>query len=259
MALKQVWMSQNTRKRSRYGLRVLGGIAGTAALMLVLAAGGAILITWLGLPRKVFSLVLVCGVTVLATVLGLKVGWRSVRDATLFFLTEDDRLYVMDARNLSPWGHGPLGYAAGAMETQTHLRRLAERTHVPGGADEMIKVEGIKENGGYYAISCLVRRRNGRLVRNTCFLVKGNQDEDQLLQQLERRRSWKVALEPVENRWPFWILASGLALAGFAALCVLSHPGVAQLPEKIYFPCLGGAFLALCVLVYALICQRRGH
>lgn len=259
MALKKVWMSPNTGIKSWYGLRILGGVAGTVALMMALVAVGVLLIFWLGLPREVSSLVLVCGVTVLAVVLALKVGWRGVRDATVFFLTEEDRLYVMDARALSDYGHGVLGYAFGAMETQNFLRRLAERPYVPDGADEIVKVARIKENRGYYALSCWVRRPNRRAVRNTCFLVKGNRDEDLLLRQLERRQSWKLDLEPGENRRPFCILASGLVMAGFVTLCVLSHPAVARLSPKLYFPCLGGAFLAFFFLVYFIICQRRGQ
>lgn len=256
MTLKKVWMSQDTGRKSRYGLRTLGGIAGIVVLMMALIIGGSVLSVSLDLPQKAFSLGLVCIVTVLAVVLALKVGWRSVRDATVFFLTEDDRLYVMDVSALAHHGHGLLGYAAGTMETQTFLRRLAQRPYVPEGADEILKVERIKENRTYYALSCRVGRRG---ILRTYFLVKGNQDEDLLIRQLERRESWEVDLEPGENRRPLCILASGLVLVCLAALCVLSHPAVARLPQKIYFPCLGAAFLAFFFLVYFVICQRRGQ
>ena len=39
MELKQVWMSRDTQKQSRYSLRTLGGILGIAMLALVLTLG----------------------------------------------------------------------------------------------------------------------------------------------------------------------------------------------------------------------------
>ena len=43
MELKQVWMSQDTRKQSRYSLRTLGGILGIVILALALVLGGTAL------------------------------------------------------------------------------------------------------------------------------------------------------------------------------------------------------------------------
>ena len=42
MMLKQIWMSPETKQKSRYGLRTLGGILGIAVLVLVLVCGVAI-------------------------------------------------------------------------------------------------------------------------------------------------------------------------------------------------------------------------
>ena len=54
------------------------------------------------------------------------------------------------------------------------------------------------------------------------------------------------------------ILVSVLACCGFAALCALSHPAVALLPQRVYFPCLGAAFVALCCVVWFSVRQHRG-
>ena len=43
MELKQVWMSRDTRKQSRYSLRTLGGILGMVILALALVLGGTAL------------------------------------------------------------------------------------------------------------------------------------------------------------------------------------------------------------------------
>ena len=259
MNLQKVWMSPNPGRKNRYAQRTLGGIAGIAVLMLLLICGGTLLPFYLHWPREAFSVLLCLGVTALTVWLALRVGWRSAGDATIFFLTEDDRLYMMDARTLSDHGHGVPGYAAGTAEIQKSLRAMAERPFLPAGADEILKVERIRENRTYYAMVCQVCRSNRQMVKRTCFLVKGYEDEDLLLYQLERRESWENRLELAENRNPLYLLISALALAGFIALCVMSHPEVGRLPQGIYLPCLGAAFIAFFFVVYFVLRLRRGE
>ena len=55
MELKQVWMSQDTRKQSRYSLRTLGGILGMVILALALVLGGTALGLMLGWPMRLVS------------------------------------------------------------------------------------------------------------------------------------------------------------------------------------------------------------
>lgn len=116
----------------------------------------------------------------------------------------------------------------------------------------------MKENPSDYALVCRVRHPNRRVIRRTYFLVKGMEDQELLLRQLERREQG-AGVEGAENRKPFYILLSGLICCGFGVLCVLSHPAVAQLPRSIYFPCLGAAFAALCCTVWFGIRQHRGE
>ena len=184
---------------------------------------------------------------------------RSLQDATVFFLTADDRLYALDARGAVRFGRGVVGFAAGAAEVQELLRGIADRRSLPSSADELLKVERLRENRSHYVIKCRVRRRGGRVFTRTYFLVKGYEDEDELLRQLGLRRRWDAELEFAESRTPLRLLICVLVFAGFAALCVLSHPAVARLPEGIYFPCLAAAFAALFGAVYFGILLRRGE
>ena len=87
MEIRNIWMSPDTARKSRWGLRTLGGITAIAALMGLLVISGSVLSFAPDLPREAFSLFLVCAVTVLTAVLALKLGWRSAGDATVFFLT----------------------------------------------------------------------------------------------------------------------------------------------------------------------------
>ena len=259
MHLKQVWMSPDTGKKSRYAWRTLGGIVGIVAVTMLLICGGVFLSFSLHLPRERFGMALCCGSTGLAVILSLKLGQRSVDDATVFFLTEDDSLYAMDARRLSNHGHHVLDYAAGTIETQKFLRKLAKNPFVPAGADQILKVEGIKEHPTFYTVRCQVRHPNRQVIRQTYFWGKGLETEAVLLYQLERRRSWDNAFALTHNRNPFYIVVSAVICIGFTTLCVLSHPDLAQLPQLLYFPCLGAAFVSLCCLVGFIVRQHRGE
>lgn len=259
MELKKVWMSPETEKKSRYGYRAVGGVLGIVWLMTVLLLAGTMLSLYMGVPQKWFSSILIVVVTVLGIVLAAQMGRRGMQDAMIFFLTENDRLWIMDARGLSNHGNGFWGFAVGSMETQAFLRKQGKQPFLPKGADEIVKVLNIKENRTHYAIRCQARHPNKRVTRHTYFLVKGIQDEEILLKELERRKTWENTLEPVENRNPLYIVLSGILFAGCVILCVLSHPVVARMSGEIYFPCMGASLIAFCILLYFIIRQRRGE
>ena len=154
MELKKVWMSPDTKKKSKYGYRAVGGILGIVLLMVLLLCGGTLLSLSLGINKKAFSLILLTAVSALGIGLAVLLGRRSIRDATIFFMTENDRLWVMDARGLSNHGNGFLGFAVGTMETQAFLRRQGRQPFIPNRADEILKVLNIKENRSHYAVRC---------------------------------------------------------------------------------------------------------
>lgn len=126
----------------------------------------------------------------------------------------------------------------------------------PAGADEVRSVERLKEHRTCYTLVCRVRPPGRAMVRRTYFVGKDMEHLESLLRQMERRERG-VSLELEENRTPFAIVVSILVCCGFSGPCVLSHPAMAKLPQAIYFPCLGIAFLALCCAVWFGIRQRR--
>lgn len=259
MELKKVWMSPETEKKSRYGYRTVGGILGIVLLVTALLFAGTFLSLSLGLPQQSFSMILVLFGTAIGIVLAARLGRQGMQDAMIFFLTENDRLWIMDARGLSYHGRGFWGFALGAMETQAFLRIQGQQPFLPNGADEILRVLNIKENSSHYAVRCQLRHPNKRMIRHTYFLVKGIQDEEMLLQELERRKTWENTLEPTENRNPLYILLSGLVFAACVTMCVLSHPAVARMSGEIYFPCMGASLVALYFLLYFIVRQRRGE
>lgn len=258
MKVKKIWMCGSGGARNRYALGTLGSILGIVMLMVCLIFGATAAGLALHWPMQWVSVLTCAGVTALGVWLGLAVGRRSLGQATVFLLTGDDRLFFLNAADGNR-GRDPLDYAAGTLDTQALLRRLAAAPYVPVGAKEILQVESIRETARTYALRCRMRVGSGPVFCRTCLLVKGLEEEDQLLHQLERRLDWRTDLEPQENRTPFYLVLSGGVLAVLILVCVFSHPGVAVLPAGLYFPCLGGAFAALFFLVYFLVRQRRGE
>ena len=257
MKPKQVWMSTDTQKKSHYGYRTVLGILGIVLLMILLLFAGSYLRISLGLGQSAFSLPLLLAVFALGIGLSVRMGRQSLQDASLFFLTEKDGLWVMDARGLSSHGDGFLGFAIGAMETQDFLRRQGRQPFLPEKAEQILKVLSIQDHRRHYAVRCLVSRADRRVTRRTYLIVKGIPEEASLLWQLERRKRWDP--EPKENRNPMYILLSALAFAACISLCILSHPAVAKLSGELYFPCMGASAAAFSLLLYFLVRQHRGE
>lgn len=258
MKINKLWMSPDSGGKSRFGLRSIGGVLGITALALLLAGGGTALALHLGLPVQALGLILCLLVTALVLALALRLGRRTVQDATVFFLTREDRLFALDARELADYGRNTLDNVLGAFRTQQLLRELARRPELPGRAREIVKVENLKDRGGSLAALCLVRDMQGRPFRRSYFLVRGLENEEELIRQLERRKGWKGPEgrdAPYATRLTLW----ALALFGFAALGILSHPAVGELPRFLYYPGLLGLLVSCAFLLGTLLRRRRGE
>ena len=130
MALKKVWMSQHA---GHYSLRVLGGSLAIGVLAMLLAVAGVVLSFRFHWPRELSMLLLCIGRTALILILVLCLCRKAVGDVTVFFLTENDRLYITDARFFSDHGHNVPGHVAGTIKTQRFLNCLAQMPHLPPG------------------------------------------------------------------------------------------------------------------------------
>lgn len=256
--LKQVWMSPGARKGSRYAWHTLGSVMGILLLAVLSAAGGTVFILYRGLSQELL-LGLCIAVTLLVLWLALQAARRSVKEDTLFFLAENDRFYGIQARMLVKYSGNVLGQSLGAISVQKLLRQMAKQTFVPAEAEEILRVEHIRENRCDYVVRCWVRYHDGHMARRTYFVVNGIEDKDLLLYQFRRRQGGTEASGVWENRNLTGMLFSVLALLVSGAVCAASHPAVGKLPQMLYFPCLGAAFAAFCVWVYFMVRQHRGE
>ena len=97
------------------------------------------------------------------------------------------------------------------------------------------------------------------MTRRTCFVIRGLEDQETLLNLLELREGWSGSPELRENHTLHGLLLSVLAAGVAGVLSVLSHPAVGQLPVGIYYPCLAAAFGAVCGAVWFGVRQHRGE
>lgn len=208
--------------------------------------------------RSRFSFLVVI-VTALAVFLAIRVGWNSVRNATIFFLTEENRFFALDARFLFAQRRDILGQVKGMAETKQFLRILSQKPYLPAGADELIAVKKIKENRRYYAVHCRVRHPNRRVADRLYYVVKGYEDEPELLRQLEQRQTDLELPELQESRMPHYILLSAVCCVVLICVCVFSHPAFGVLPQLVYFPCLAAVTVAVFFLLYFILRYRRGE
>ena len=251
-----LWTSPDTAKKSRYASRTLGGILGIAALMLFLCLLGVALIFRLNLSQAWASVILCALLTAMAAFLALRLGRRSLQDATVFLLDDRDRLFALDARREAGYHSGALGGAETALDVQEALREFRETGALPGSAEEIRKVISLRENRRGYVLRCRVRHGDGSAGESTYFLIKGYEAEETLLRQLERRQ----LPEKERSRGVLTgLLLSLVVLAAILVLCVLSHPAVGELPQSIYFPCLGAALLSIFFVSYFAIRRHRGE
>lgn len=255
-----------TKKKNRLKGGITLSVWGIAGLMMALTVITVALSFFLASYGIAMEQSLLAG-CLLASALGIwlaaRTGNRALRNAMLFFRDEEDHLYVQDVRQLAGYRRGILGYAQMEREMgrrREEVLRQFEKSGVPPvGAAEILKVDSIREQGQGYALVCRVRYGHGAVGKHTCFLVKGEPFERELLWELERRKDWHPAVELEEDRRPVYILASLAVFFIITGICIMSHPAVALLPIGIYFPCLGLDFIAVWVLVYLIAKWRRGE
>ena len=143
----------------------------------------------------------------------MRVGRRSVQEATVFFLTQDDKLYVLDARQFPYQDYRAAGYVANAAKTQQFLQNLAEKPFLPAAASEIRKVESMRENRTHYALRCQVCRPHRPVMCHTYLLVKGYEDETALRHELMRGKVGKRPSNQKKTVTRFFCSSAGSSFA----------------------------------------------
>ena len=255
----KIWCAAEEGKRRYRPVWMLAGGFGLLLLCILIAAGSAILSlysrygAWVSLGGCAAAVAV--GIT-----LSARLGSWSAEGNTLFWLDGQDRLFALDTRDSAPSGRG--FYALLAQEKAAAGRMQKARQQLEAGQDpggtELVEVLRVTLRRRGRTVRCIVRYLNGGTGEQSFFLPERMDGAEELLNILDRKRRGEGP-EVRTDRWPAVAAVSGLVLAGFTLLCIFSHPAVGRLPEGIYFPSLGGGFIAFCVLVYALTKHYRGE
>lgn len=137
----KIWTSSRTREKKRYAVRMAAGFAGIAALAVVLIATGAVLIHAMDWPTALSLLLLCLAVTVLSLSLISLLCRRVLRDALVFILDDNGRLFAADGRRLVQYS-GPALHSHAARKVEyrlTEIRRMARTNVLPAGAPSSLQ------------------------------------------------------------------------------------------------------------------------
>lgn len=187
MEFKKIWIAPGPGQKNRYALFTLGSVVAIVFLIMVLVVGGTFLTLYLSLPTQASLVGLCIGAVLLGVLLAVNAGRRALRDTLVFFLTQDDRLFVLDARTIPAYRRGPWGFGSMVLDAQKVLDRLAHTTALPPQAREILWVEKIQEGSACCRVTCQIRRPQGGQGRWVYLVPSGYPEEDLLRFQLERR------------------------------------------------------------------------
>ena len=262
----RIWTPPGGGGKNRYALTAVGGSLAIGAFAAGAVSGGILLAFRLGWSMEAASLILCLLVT--GAVLGLTaaLGRRLLSLSLLFCMDDAGRLYAVDARKYAARRRG-MASAAAVQQAVRALaapggileRRLREERGLTGLEPQLLRLEGLRERRGSYALRCLTRFPSGRAALRSWILVKGYEGEEELLRALVRLPGPESGAElSGGDPFPHLLLSAG-ALAILLALCVASHPAMGRLPLELYFPTLGLTFLAFCRVLWLLLKRYRGE
>jgi len=264
----KVWMSQNTKNNNNYTARLILPLIALVVLLPVVTFGMMIIIKESGLSMEIASTATLIVLTIVIICISLNMGKMANRDALIFCQDDEHNLFAVNARNFVNMHRGIYGYAKMASDVQKALKNLKENqilerqmmqeNSLTGLAPHIISVENFKPNNKGYSAMCKVRYPNGNIRKATYLIEDGYENQNELIAAFERKKS-AYSPEVKVNYNPLKILISLLAFGACVAICVMSHPAVGTLPEKIYFPFLGVAFVMLFPVTYFIIKQKRGE
>ena len=264
----KVWMSQNTKNNNNYAARLVLPLIAMVVLLPIVTFGMMIFIKEFALSMEIASTITFIVLTVAILYIAFNMGRTANRDALIFCQDDEHNLFVINARNFVNMHRGIYGYVKMASDIQKVLKTLkdnqvlekhmAQENSLIGLAHQIMSVENFKPNNKGYSAVCKVRYPNGNIRKATYLIEDGYENQNELISAFERKKS-AYAPEVKANYNPIKILISLLVFATCVAICVISHPTVGSLPEKIYFPFLGAAFVMLFPVTYFIIKQKRGE
>ena len=117
----KIWMSKQTNRRNLFAAHTIAGMLGILLLAALLIAGTAALVLASEEYKEASALLLCLLVSAVLIFLACRLGRSRLRDAVIFFKDDEDRLYVLDARQCVPYRRGFTGSIRSSMEIQQRI------------------------------------------------------------------------------------------------------------------------------------------
>ena len=195
----RIWTSSDTMGKKHYALCMIGGILGIVLLAMILICAGIYVGFHERWQMEEISLVLCLGVTAICVGLAYWLGQQSWRNRLIFCLDDEDRLFMVEAGKYVRVGSGLAAYISLASGTQKEIRELTApggllergmgRTgSLTGQEPQIVSVEQIREREKSYRVVCRLKYPNQGEGKRTYAIMKGYEDENGLIWELERRR-----------------------------------------------------------------------
>ena len=185
--------------KKHYALCMIGGILGIVLLAMILICA-AFMSDFMKDGRwRRYPLPCVLRVTALCVGLAYRLGQQSLKNRLIFCLDEEDRLFVVEAGKYIRTGSGLTGYISLAHRTQKEIgeltapgglleRGMSREESLTGQEPQIISVEQIREREKSYRVVCRLKYPNQGEGKRTYAIMKGYEDENGLIWELERRR-----------------------------------------------------------------------
>ena len=196
----KIWMSENTKYKNKYALRLILSILAIVLISMV----GLIALTFLSmemnLPIQIISVVLTVLITGLIILLALRLGRKNQKDILIFVQDHQKRMYVINAMNYIHVSNELTALIQSAVQTERQLNQLKKIFYyaesdlnliLEGIVPQIVSVLNMKEDKNGYYLVCRMLSIHGQLYKQTYPVYHGYENEEELIYALRKLNAFK--------------------------------------------------------------------
>lgn len=193
----RIWMEERAEEKDHFAAGVTLSIIGLTAAAIAVPCGIAVLTLILDGPVKEISMAACLGAVALVIFLARKIGSKVHQYCTVFCQDDEGRFFAVDVRKYVGCGRGVIGFIQMLSQMQkvkksmkeNHIleRYMRQEPSLIGVETQILSVDRMKMTGGGYRVRCRVEYPNKKRGKRTYLLVRGYENEAELVAAFERR------------------------------------------------------------------------
>lgn len=193
----RIWTEERAEEKDHFAAGVTLSIIGLTAAAIAVPCGIAVLTLILDGPVKEISMAACLGTVALVIFLARKIGSKVHQYCTVFCQDDEGRFFAVDVRKYVGCGRGVIGFIQMLSQMQkvkknmkeNHIleRYMRQEPSLIGVETQILSVDRMKMTGGGYRVRCRVEYPNKKRGRRTYLLVRGYENEAELVAAFERR------------------------------------------------------------------------